>query len=128
MPNFTPWMLLRTSLATLMIIHGITRIYLGIVDDFGMFLSANGFPAGGLLAWAITLFEIAGSIALAAGYFVRYIAGGFAAQLVMGIFLVHLEHGWFVVGAGRNGIEYSVLLIISFVCLIWQDWESNQNN
>ena len=29
----------------------------------------------------------------------------------MGIVLVHAKSGWFVVGGGSNGAEYSVLLI-----------------
>ena len=33
----------------------------------------------------------------------------------MGIILVHLREGWFVVGGGRNGVEYSVLLVSIFL-------------
>ena len=33
----------------------------------------------------------------------------------MGIYFIHGRAGWFVVGAGRNGVEFSVLLIL---CLI----------
>jgi putative oxidoreductase len=32
------------------------------------------------------------------------ISGLFILQLLMGIILVHGREGWFVVGAGRNGI------------------------
>ncbi|CAN5744183.1 hypothetical protein BH24ACI5_BH24ACI5_03590 [soil metagenome] len=56
--------------------------------------------------------EIAGGAALAAGYLVRPLAVWFAFQLVMGIYFVHAPSGWFVVVAGRNGMEYSVLLIL----------------
>ena len=35
----------------------------------------------------------------------------FAAIYIAGVVLVHAREGWFVVGAGRNGVEYSVLLI-----------------
>ncbi|NOT35288.1 MAG: hypothetical protein HOP12_14180 [Candidatus Eisenbacteria bacterium] len=30
---------------------------------------------------------------------------------------VHAKAGWFVVGAGRNGAEYSVLLIVALLCV-----------
>lgn len=40
----------------------------------------------------------------------------------MGIVLVHAPHGWFVVGAGRNGMEYSVLLIVCLLLLALQAW------
>lgn len=121
-----PAALLRITLALLMAIHGIARISLGIVDDFGGFLTQTGFPLGIALAWLITIFEIVGAAILAAGYFVRYLSAGFALQLLMGIFLVHLQHGWFVVGAGQNGIEYSVLLIVGFVVIAWLDWQNQR--
>lgn len=108
---------LRVVVAVLMLIHGIARIYFGIVDDFGGFLTANHFPLGFYLAWAITIFEIVGSILLAAGYFVIPLSIIFAVELLCGILLVHLKEGWFVVGAGRNGIEFSVLLIAVFLAL-----------
>ena len=104
--------LLRAGTALLLIIHGIARARLGIVDDFGVVLGMWGFPAGFALAWTITVVEIAGGAALAAGYSVRPLAAWFALQLVMGIYFVHAPSGWFVVGAGRNGMEFSVLLIL----------------
>ena len=37
-----------------------------------------------------------------------------------GIVLVHAPAGWFVVGLGRNGMEYSVLLIACLLLVGWQ--------
>jgi putative oxidoreductase len=108
---------LRIVAAGLMLIHGAARIYLGIVDDFGEFLTLKEFPLGFYLAWAITIFEIVGSIILASGYYVSILALIFAVHLLAGILLVHLKDGWFVVGAGRNGVEYSVLLITVFLTI-----------
>ena len=31
--------------------------------------------------------------------------------------MVHFREGWFVVGGGRNGFEYSVLLIVCFAAV-----------
>jgi putative oxidoreductase len=103
---------LRVAVAILLVIHGIARAALGIVDDFGGFLGGVGLPLGNVLAWAITLGEIVGGLLLAAGRWVRPVALLFAAELGGGIVLVHGREGWFVVGAGRNGVEYSVLLIV----------------
>ncbi len=108
---------LRITVALLMLIHGIARIYFGIVDDFGEFLTLNNFPLGFYLAWAITSFEIVGSVLLAIGRYVAPLAIIFAVHLLCGILLVHLKEGWFVVGAGKNGAEYSVLLIAVFITL-----------
>lgn len=108
---------LRVGVAVLLFIHGVARAGLGIVDDFGGFLDLVGFPFGVALAWGITVFEIVGAVVLAAGRWVRPLALAFVVELAAGIALVHASEGWFVVGAGRNGVEYSVLLIAVFLML-----------
>jgi putative oxidoreductase len=110
---------LRIVVAVLMFIHGVARVVAGGVDPFGAWLSSIGFPLGRPLAWLITIIEIMGTPALAAGILVRPLSVYFAAQLAMGILLVHRPEGWFVVGLGRNGMEYSVLLIAVFLALAW---------
>jgi len=110
--------LLRIAVAAIMAIHGIARIERGIVDDFGVVLNQWGFPAGAVLAWIITIAEIAGGAALAAGYLIRPVALWFAAQLALGVYLIHARAGWFVVGAGRNGAEFSALLIVCLVAIV----------
>ncbi len=110
---------LRVAVSLSLIVHGIARVALSIVDDFGLFLAAVGFPLGTALAWAVTVLEILGGGALALGKWIRPLALYFVAQLVMGIVLVHAREGWFVVGAGRNGMEYSVLLIAVLLAVAW---------
>lgn len=112
---------LRVAVSILLIIHGIARASLGIVDDFGGFLDLVGFPFGVAIAWAITITEIVGGLILALGRWVQWLALYFAGQLVLGIILVHAQEGWFVVGAGRNGVEYSVLLIVVLLILAYVD-------
>ena len=101
----------------MMIIHGVARAWLGIVDDFGVALNAWGFPAGFALAWTLTIVEIIGGALLAGGVLMRPLCMWFGVQLLMGIYLIHGGVGWFVVGAGRNGMEFSVLLILCFVVI-----------
>ncbi len=117
---------IRIFLAATMLIHAIARINAGGVVPFGEFLTTSGFPLGFYLAWAITIFEIVGGIILALGYFVPVLASIFAVQLIMGIILVHAKEGWFVVGSGRNGMEYSVLLIVSFLAIAFAHYETNR--
>lgn len=78
-------------------------------------------PAGVVFAWGITLFEIAGGLTLAAGYFIRWICAVFIVELLTGILLVHAPIGWFVVGYTSGGMEYSVLLIFSFLVVASTD-------
>jgi putative oxidoreductase len=107
--------LLRITVSLFLIAHGVARTYLGTIGGFGEFLDSKGFVIGGMLAWAITIFEIVGGSAMALNYFVRWIAAVFIIELATGIVLVHAPQGWFVVGATLGGMEYSVLLII---CLL----------
>ena len=109
--------LLRIGAAANMIIHGVARARLDIVDDFGVYLDSLGYPGGFYVAWAITLIEIIGGLAMASGYLVRPLTAWFTFQLFVGIYLIHGRAGWFVVGAGRNGMEYSVLMIVCFAVI-----------
>jgi putative oxidoreductase len=112
-------LVLRMVATSLVLIHGLYRAFSGGVDPFGQFLSTVGFPLGTAIAWTITVMEIVGSVALAAGFRIRLLSLYFAAELTMGIILVHLREGWFVVGGGRNGVEYSMLLIAIFLVQAW---------
>ena len=40
-----------------------------------------------------------------------------SAIYAVGLVMVHAPNGWFVVGAGRNGVEFSVLLIATLLCV-----------
>lgn len=106
---------LRIAVGFILAAHGLMRVYAGTVDNFGMFLSDTGLPLGAIAAWALSIFEIAGGIALAAGYFKKIICGIFIFELIAGIILIHAKNGWFVVGYTSGGMEYSVLLIL---CLL----------
>lgn len=106
---------LRVGLGVILAAHGVMRVYAGTVNSFGMFLSDSGFPFGAVIAWTLSIFEIAGGAALAAGYFKKIICGIFILELMAGIILVHAKNGWFVVGYTSGGMEYSVLLIL---CLL----------
>jgi putative oxidoreductase len=35
--------------------------------------------------------------------------------------MVHFQEGWFVVGGGRNGMEFNFLLICVLLSIVYQD-------
>ena len=113
--------ILRVAVASVFVIHGVTRAVLGTVDDFGAFLGSTGWPAGHTIAWLITVVEIVGGVGLALGFAVRPLALWFGLQIAAGIIMVHAREGWFVVGAGRNGAEYSVLLLAGLLVVALTD-------
>ncbi len=109
------FLLQRLTLAGLLAAHGWTRLLNGGVPLFGGYLDATlGLPegAGIVLAGAITAFEIIGTVLWALGKYLLPLSLVFSSIYIAGIVLVHAPEGWFVVGAGRNGCEYSVLLIV----------------
>lgn len=111
--------LIRCALAGLLFVHGVARVAADAVAPFGAFLDARGFPFGLGIAWFVTLFELIAAPIFALGRWVMPIALVFAVIYACGIWLVHAPAGWFVVGLGRNGVEYSVLIL---VCLLANAW------
>ncbi|MCU1283020.1 MAG: DoxX family protein [bacterium] len=116
-PARAGYLLLRITVATLLCIHGATRVYKHDVGGFGHFLASQHVPFGHIVAWVLSLVEVAGTVALAAGFAVIPLCLWFAAELAVGIVMVHAHQGWFVVGGGTGGMEYSVLLIAALLSI-----------
>lgn len=112
----------RALVSILMIIHGITRLYLGTIPDFGIFLEDQGIPFGVVVAYSITAFEILGGLLLIFGKFPKWIASIFVLELLFGIVMVHSHFGWFVVGHSTGGMEYSISLIFAFLLIAAADF------
>lgn len=106
-----PLFAFRLLVALLIGVHGWYRLLHGGSPVFGEWLLAQGIPLGNVVAWGITIGEIVGSACLAIGVCVRPFALLFMAIYTTGVIMIHAAEGWFVVGAGRNGMEYSLLLI-----------------
>lgn len=113
--------ILCLAVGAIFIAHGAVRIYVGTVDDFGGFLQAKGIAYGAALAWAITFYELIGGALLALGRTTRPLAILFALHQITAIILVHFKSGWFVVGQGSGGMEFSVLLIAALIAIAAQD-------
>ncbi|MFN7493422.1 MAG: DoxX family protein [Cyclobacteriaceae bacterium] len=115
--------LLRATIAIVLLTHGIPSIITGDVNLFGnLFLNQNGFaPLGVPLAWLIKLSHIVCAILLILNKYIKPSCMVAIFILVMGIALVHLKDGWFVVGGGRNGIEYNVVLISVLVFIMYPE-------
>lgn len=111
--------LVRIVVALLIFTHGVYRATQGGVAPFGEWLNSQGFPQGALLAAAVTGYELIAPIAILLRRFVTLACLGHIFILSIGLVMVHMPAGWFVVGAGRNGMEYSVLLIVCLAAVAW---------
>ena len=111
------WVVLRLLLSGLIAAHGWARLLGGGVVPFGDWLTSQGLPVGLPIAAGVTAIEILGTPPFAIGLFVPALALVYAGIYAVGVVMVHAPEGWFVVGAGRNGAEYSVLLIVCLLCV-----------
>jgi len=118
--------IVRIVVALVLSVHSIFRIIEGDVAGFGGFLGSVGFHLGVALAWFITLATLASSVALIIRRLVVPACICHIIVLLSGIFLDHIHDGWFVVGGGRNGMEYSVVLITCLFAILWSYWPRKQ--
>lgn len=119
---------LRIVLAILIGIHGWYRFLTGGAWIFGQYLNDTGWPYGSAIAWAITLLECFGMLAVLLNRFVLPVCLAELFVVSMGVYLVHAPAGWFVVGAGRNGVEYSMLLISGLLILCFLNWPQKRQD
>ena len=115
--------LLRLAVAIILIMHSIPGMFNNGVNDFGRFyLNEIGFaPVGIPLAWAIKLSHVIAAVCLLFNKFVKPASIITIFILLTGIILVHFKEGWFVVGGGRNGVEFNFLLIIILLRIIFSN-------
>lgn len=113
---------LRFPVIVILLAHSISGMFNNGINDFGnLYLNQIGFsPVGVPLAWAIKLSHLVCAICLIIDKFVKPACWINIFILIMGIVLVHFKEGWFVVGGGRNGVEFNFLLIFVLLAIIFQ--------
>jgi putative oxidoreductase len=118
----------RIAAALILMIHplGGLRDPAGL-HDLGLYFASIGYPFGVPLVWSAMFLQIACSVALLARRFVVPACIGHIYVLITGIWLFHAPN-WFavgpenVVGPGKEGMEYSVLLITCFFSVLLAYW------
>jgi len=118
----------RIAAASILIIHPLGGLQdpAGL-NDLGQYFSSIGFPFGIPLVWGSMFLQIASSLALIARRLVVPACFGHMLVLCTGIWLFHLPN-WFVIGPdnvigpGKEGIEYSTLLISCFTSILLAYW------
>jgi len=114
---------LRLALSVILLMHSMSSILSGDVNNFGLhFLNAVGFsPIGLYLAWAVKLTHLISVPLLWVDRYIKPVAICNILIFVFGIYYVHLQNGWFVVGGGANGVEFNFLLIFCFLNLMYPE-------
>ncbi|KPE53122.1 DoxX family protein [Chryseobacterium indologenes] len=121
---------LRCGLSVILLMHSAVSIFSGDVNNFGLlFLDTIGFsPFGLYLAWMIKLVHLASVALIWIDSFIRPVAICNILIFIFGIYYVHWQNGWFVVGGGTNGIEFNVLLICSFLQLMFSEYPAQKKS
>jgi putative oxidoreductase len=116
-------LLLRIAVAIILLTHSVFGIFDNGINDFGnLYLNQIGFaPFGVFIAWSIKLSHIIAAVLLVLNKYIKLAGYVTIFVLIMGIILVHFQEGWFVVGGGRNGVEYNFLLIIVLLAIMYPD-------
>ncbi|SHL68103.1 DoxX family protein [Flavobacterium saccharophilum] len=114
-------LLLRIAVAIILLTHSVFGMFNNGINDFGnLYLNQIGFaPFGVFLAWSIKLSHVVAALLLILNKYIKLAGFVTIFVLLMGIVLVHFEEGWFVVGGGRNGVEYNFLLIVVLFAIMF---------
>ncbi len=100
---------LRAALGIMFIAHAYLKVAVFTVPGFQGFLASLGLPT--LLAWPIILAELAGGIAILAGFYGRLVSLALLPVL-LGALAVHAPNGW-VFNAPNGGWEYPAFLAVA---------------
>ncbi|WP_024769752.1 DoxX family membrane protein [Aquimarina macrocephali] len=116
-----PTFILRLAVAIILLTHSIPGMFDNGINNFGnLFLNEIGFsPFGVYIAWTIKLSHVVCAVLFILNKYLKWSSLITILILIAGIFLVHLQEGWYVVGDGRNGIEYNFLLICVLVTIMY---------
>lgn len=115
---------IRFAIIIILLAHSLPGMFDGGVQAFGEFYLNKELglaPFGHALAWAIKLSHIAAAICFAVEKFVKPAAIATIGVLLAGIVLLHGPEGWYVVGGGRNGMEFNFLLIFALISVMFPD-------
>jgi putative oxidoreductase len=114
-------LLLRIAMSIILLTHSVFGIFNNGINDFGnLYLNQIGFAPFGLwIAWLIKGSHVIAAILLLFNKYVKLAGFVTIFIFIMGIILVHFQEGWFVVGGGRNGVEYNFLLICVLIAIMF---------
>ena len=115
--------ILRLVLCAILFTHGSYRLLHGDAPLLGHLLQDEKIPAPYLSAYLVCLAETGGTLLIALRLMVLPVSCILIGIYATGIYLFHGPSGFFVVGPGENGWEYSLLLI---TCLVVTTWENRR--
>ena len=132
LPNEAPWrqwapLPLRLVIGYGFVAHGWAKLSRGPAG-FARLLEQIGAPLPEATAWASTLVEVLGGLAVLAGAFVAAVSVPLIVMMLVAMFTVHLRYGFSAINTigltadgpqfGPPGVEVNLLYIASLLALI----------
>jgi putative oxidoreductase len=104
-------LVLRLALGTVFLAHAYAKVFLFTLPGTAQFFTAAGFP--GWTAYPVFAGELAGGLALIAGFRIRAVAVALV-PIMLGALRTHAGNGWMFSGNG-GGWEYPAFLCVALV-------------
>jgi putative oxidoreductase len=104
-------LLLRITLGAVFVVHALFKILVLTLPGTAAFFGEQGFP--GWTAYPVSIVELVGGAALAAGLYPR-IAALALVPVMLGAFAVHWPNGWYF-AAPNGGWEYIAVLLAALL-------------
>jgi putative oxidoreductase len=116
-------LVLRIAVAITLLAHSIPVMLNNGVNDFGnLYLNQIGFaPFGLVIAWSIKVSHVVCAVLFIINRYINLASFVTLFVLIAGIIMIHFKEGWFVVGLGRNGMEFNFLLICIIISIIVEE-------
>ncbi|WP_316767705.1 hypothetical protein [Pedobacter frigiditerrae] len=116
--------LLRLAVSTILVFHAVGGMFNGGINGFDQALNECEWgiclaPLGIPIAWGIKLSHLACVFSLLSDKYVKITSLITIFILIMGIILIHGKKGWFVIGGTYGGMEFSVLLIVALLTIMF---------
>lgn len=108
--------------------HAVPGMWNGGIQHFGTYLDQKGFaPLGLWVAWMVKLSHLAAAVCLLLNRWLLWACLITMLLLGIGLLMVHLPHGWFVVGGGHDGVEYTLLVIAALWAILQPNLKTRKN-
>jgi len=104
-------LILRLSLGTMLVAHGLLKIFVFTVPGTVHFFASVGFP--GWMAYMVIAAEIGGGALMLGGIMTRWVSLALI-PIMLGALSVHWHNGW-VFSAPNGGWEYPAFLAVTLV-------------
>jgi putative oxidoreductase len=121
--------LIRLGVAIILLIHSVPGMFDNGVNNFGnLYLNQVGFaPFGLVLAWAVKISHVVCAVSLLINRYVVATSIITIFILITGIIMIHGKEGWYVVGGGRNGMEFNFILILILTQFIYDKYKMTKS-